>query len=96
MFRYSIGIDEYTDPSLALKDFATACRKDSIDDPDTLIGLVEHAVNELAERGSQLASVGSQFHITRELEDEQYHVTLKASFGAKRSFISKIKSMIGK
>lgn len=95
MLKYQIGINELTDPGPALRKFRDACARAGVSDPDGLYKQVEHAVNELSDRGSQLASVGSHFNITRTLEGDDFRVVLSATFGAKPSPFTRMRNLFG-
>ena len=91
MLKRTIWIDEHTDPHKTLKEFSGVCHNSELADASALIDQVEQTINELSDRGSHLASVGSQFNIKRILKGDDFRVTLKASFGEKkRSFFSKL------
>ena len=75
--------------------FRSKYERSGLADDSPILELVQRSVEELAERGSQLLAVGSQFSITRSLKGEGYEITLRASFGAKPSVLSRLRALIG-
>jgi len=95
MLKHTININEHTDPTSTLSDFRELCNRSGLGDADGLYQQVEHAINELADRGSQLVAVGSHFSITRTIEGDDFEIVLDASFGAKPSLIERVRKLFG-
>jgi len=95
MLKHTIRINEYTEPKASLQNFRDLCDRSDLADGDALYEQVEHALNEFAERGSKLATVGSQFNITRTLDGDDFKIVLEASYGAKQSLFGKIRNLLG-
>ena len=93
MFRATIRIDDSTDIASTLNDFRHRCTAGGVKDATTLVTQVEHAISDFAQRGAQLAAVGSQLHVEKSFEGHDYKVAIKAHFGAKPSFRSKLASV---
>ena len=94
MLKTIITIDENSNPAETLAKFRQNCKDSELSDPEELIAEVQSAVEELAQRGSELVAIGSQFEISRNLSGSNYHVTLQASFGVKRGLIGKLRSFL--
>jgi hypothetical protein len=95
MLKHTIKISEYTDPKNTLQNFRDLCDRSNLTDANALYEQVEHALNEFAERGSQLVAVGSQFNISRTLEGDDFKIVLEASYGEKQSLFGKIRNLLG-
>ena len=95
MLKHKIKINERTDPTSTLDNFREICGRSDLEDADSLYQQVEHAINELADRGSQLVAVGSQFSITRTMKGDDFEIVLDASFGSKPSLIDKMRKLVG-
>ena len=63
----------------------------------TLFQKVEAVANDLARRGQELSSIGSQFRVKRVIESESCQVVLDVDFGDERpTLISKLRSLFSK
>ena len=96
MLKKTIYVNEHSDPDRTLTEFRELSRAASIANPDQLIERVESAVTEFSQRGSELASLGSSFNISREINGDDHAVTVEASFGEKPSLINKITRLFGR
>jgi hypothetical protein len=95
MLKDTININEYTEPKTTLQNFRKLCDRSDLADADGLYRQVEHALNEFADRGSQLVAVGSEFSIVRTLKGDDFEIVLDASFGSKPSLIDKVRKLVG-
>ena len=95
MFKATVKIDDASDQKKILKKFEALCSRSGFGNNSNLYEQVEHAVNEFSIQGSELMAVGSQFNVTRVIEDEGYKVVVEANYGQPRSIVSKMLSAIG-
>jgi hypothetical protein len=96
MLKRTIHVNEHSDPDQTLSEFRDLCRASGIAKSDELIEKVESAVAEFSQRGSELASVGSSFNISREITGDDHAVIVEASFGEKPSLVNKIGRLFGR
>ena len=93
MFKELLIVNEHTDPTDTMERFRVRCEDSDLANPSEVFEEVAGQVNDLSERGSQLAAVGSNFSITRTLKDDDYEIIIKASFGEKPTVVERIRSL---
>lgn len=96
MRKLKIRITSSTDLFQALDNFRNVCIRYGISDAEqkTLFQKVEVDANDLARRGRELSSIGSQFLVKRVIESESCQVVLDVDFGGERpTLISKLRSL---
>jgi len=97
--KLKIRITSSTDLFQALDNFKNDCIRYGISNGEqkTLFQKVEVGVNDLAKRGRELSSIGSQFRVKSVIESENCQVVLNVDFGGERpTLISKLRSLLSK
>ena len=96
MFRSTVRIDEKADVAAALERFQAECASSGIVARDAVCAEVDRTVWDLARRGGELVRVGSNMHVKRTIEGEDFNVLVVADFVAgKRSIFSRVRSALG-
>ena len=99
MHNITIKVTSSTNVSQILANFKNDCMRHGIPDEEcmSLFEKVEANVTDLVKRGRELASIGSQFHIIRDLESESCRVVLNVEFGVEKSTMgSKLRSFFSR
>ncbi len=99
MQKLTIKVTPNTDLLQAMDNFKSDCMRHGIPDDElqSLLEKVETEVTDLARRGRELSSIGSQFEIKRVFESESCQVVLDVKFGAEQSTLgSKLRSLFSK
>ena len=99
MRKLKIRITSSTDLFQVLDNFRNDCIRYGISNAEqkTFFQKVEADANDLARRGRELSSIGSQFRVKRVLKSEGCQVALDVDFGGEQpTLISKLRSLFSK
>lgn len=99
MRKLKIKITPETDIHKAVDNLRDNCMNAGISHAEqrSLIEKVESVAIDLATRGRELSSIGSQFQVKRIIESETCQVVLNIDFGAQRpTLIGKLRSLFSK
>jgi len=94
--KLKIKITPATDVSRALDNLMNDCMNTGISNAEqrTLIEKVESVVVDLARRGRELSSIGSQFQVKRVIESETCQVVIDVDFrGERPTLLRKLRSL---
>jgi hypothetical protein len=96
MFRRTISANDHTDVDAEIAALRAACSNARIDSPllDMMIAQVGDVLNQLVARGNQLAEIGSQMQVTREIAGSGYSIKVIFSTNAKRTLIQRLWSAL--
>lgn len=92
MLKSTIRADEKTNVESAISELRSKCVGSSLEPSviDLLLSQSREILGPLVERGTQLAAMGSQMHVTREIVGSGYAITLIFRIGDNRSFFGKL------
>jgi hypothetical protein len=92
VLRATIHASESSDVEGALAPLRAQCARAELSPmlADAIYRQTSDVLSNLMERGKQLASMGSQMHVTREIAGEGYSIKLVFGAGAPRSVLSRL------
>jgi len=96
MFRATVNATESTDLPVAVSELRAKCMRGGLDASSTeqVVDQVTDVLAQLLERGKQLASLGSQMRVVREITADDYSVKLVFQTGGRRTFLQRIRSSL--
>jgi len=96
LFRATLHLDQTTDVDDLLRNFRLRCSRAEFPERarDVLVDQVAATVQQLADRGREVAAVGGALSLTRTIEDIGYKVEIRAGFGHRPSLFDKLKSVL--
>jgi hypothetical protein len=94
MFRATVRATEVTNVETAVADLRADCEHEGLSAvlTDLVTSQTRDLLEQFIQRGKQLASIGSQMQVTRELSGEGYSVKLTFQTGVqhRRSFLTRM------
>jgi hypothetical protein len=93
LFRSTIRANERTDVDAAIQRFQSEMRRSKPPLPDAVSALIvaeaRGTLDEIVARGREVAALGSQMVVSRDISGEGYHVAIMFNAG-KRSLLSRL------
>jgi hypothetical protein len=96
MLRLTIDADERTDTDAEVERLRRSCSSARLDAAMTelLVAQTRAVLSQLVEHGKEVAAVGSQMRVSRELNGEGYSIKINFGPAASKSFFSRVASAI--
>lgn len=92
MFRATIEASESTDVDATLAMLQGKGERSGLSGPELSLALAQTraVLSELVQRGKELAAIGSQMRVTRELTGEKFSITLIMGAGERPSLLNRL------
>ena len=96
MFRATVRASENTDVEDVVADLRIRCDRAGLDSQvaELVVSQSQAVLAELVERGRQVASVGSQMHMTREISGDGFAINLIFRAGDRRTFFQRLMDIL--